>query len=104
MFRWFKRVDSISVHELQVALQKPITLLDVRSPGEYRGGHITKAKNVPLAKLTTYQGNPAEVTYLICQSGMRSQKAAKMLQKRGYQVINVRGGMSQWPGQVRGGK
>lgn len=104
MFKLFKKIDSITVHELQKMVDKPITLLDVRSPGEYRGGHIYKAKNIPLAKLVTYQGNPAEVTYLICQSGMRSQKGAKMLQKRGYQVVNVRGGMNQWTGKVRGGK
>ncbi|MGO1747112.1 rhodanese-like domain-containing protein, partial [Alkalibacterium gilvum] len=37
-------------------------------------------------------------------SGMRSKRAAKVLQKKDYQVINVRGGMNQWNGKVRGGK
>lgn len=41
---------------------------------------------------------------MICQSGMRSRQAAKILTKKGYQVTNVRGGMNQWTGKTVGGK
>ncbi|WP_371259111.1 rhodanese-like domain-containing protein, partial [Streptococcus cristatus] len=36
----------------------------------------------------------------ICHSGVRSKLAAKKLKKKGYDVINVRGGMSAWTGKV----
>lgn len=104
MFGFFNKVPSISTKELQEKLKKSIVLLDVRTPSEYRSGHIAKAKNIPLNKINSYQGSSAETTYVICQSGMRSKRAAKMLQKNGYQVVNVRGGMSQWNGQIQGGK
>ncbi|MCQ9209119.1 rhodanese-like domain-containing protein [Granulicatella seriolae] len=104
MFGFFSTVPSISVNMLQEKLKDKINLLDVRTPDEYRLGHIAKAKNVPLNMLDGYKGSSTEELYVICQSGMRSKKAAKILQKKGYNVVNVRGGMSQWTGQIRGGK
>ncbi|GEK91267.1 rhodanese-like domain-containing protein [Alkalibacterium kapii] len=104
MFNLFKRIPSISTSQLEVELGKKATLLDVRTPGEYRQGHIPGAKNVPLNKVDKYKNNTDETLYVICQSGMRSKRAAKELEKKGYDVINVRGGMSQWKGKVRGGK
>lgn len=104
MFGFLKNsVPSISTKELAERLPKGIEVLDVRTPAEYRGGHIASAKNVPLDKINGYKGKGKEV-YVICQSGMRSKKAAIQLKKNGYDVVNVRGGMSQWTGSVRGGK
>lgn len=104
MFGLFNKIPSISTQELATKVADPITLLDVRTPQEYRTGHISKAQNVPLAKINNYKGTTDQPVYVICQSGMRSKQAAKALQKKGYQVINVRGGMSQWGGKIRGGK
>lgn len=104
MFGLFKSVPSISLSDLQGKLTKSIVLLDVRTPGEYRGGHIGRAKNVPLDRIASYSGKKDEELFVICQSGMRSKRAAKMLQKMGYKVTNVRGGMSQWNGPVLRGK
>lgn len=103
MFGLFNRSKSISTKELEAKLNGKINLLDVRMPGEYRAGHIPGAKNVPLNKIGQYQGQAEEETYVICQSGMRSRKAAGVLKKKGYDVINVRGGMMQWNGKTRGG-
>lgn len=104
MFGFFSKVPSISTKELQEKVKGAITLLDVRSPNEYRSGHIIKASNVPLNKVANYKGKQSETIYVICQSGMRSKKATGILRKNGYEAINVRGGMNQWIGQVRGGK
>ena len=76
----FTKIDSISTSELEAKLREPIQLLDVRTPMEFRRGHIKNAKNV--------------------HSGVRSKLAAKKLKKKGYDVINVRGGMSAWTGKV----
>lgn len=104
MFGLFNRIPSISTTELEEKLNGTIELLDVRTPGEYRSGHIMKAKNVPLDKIMNYAGEKEEPVYVICQSGARSKRAATVLKKKGYDVINVRGGMSLWSGRVKGGK
>lgn len=104
MFGLFQSIPAITIKELEGLLTQNITLLDVRSANEYRGGHIEKAINVPLNKITGYKGTKDKPVYLICQSGMRSKNAAKQLKKMGYTVSNIRGGMNQWTGKIRGGK
>ena len=39
-------------------------------------------------------------TYVICHSGARSKLAAKKLKKRGFDVVNVQGGMHAWRGKI----
>ena len=70
------KTPSISTKELQSRLSKEITLLDVRTPSEYRAGHIPQAINVPLNKIPAYNKSANEV-YVICQSGMRSKMRPK---------------------------
>ncbi|MBO0461596.1 rhodanese-like domain-containing protein [Enterococcus sp. DIV1298c] len=100
----FQFGQSVTTKDLQEKLSGDIQLVDVRSPEEYRGGHIKQAKNVPLYRITNYKGNKQDPVYVICQSGIRSKQAAKELKELGYQAINVRGGMNQWLGQRVGGK
>lgn len=104
MFGLFNRFPNISTNELAGKLDKDLILLDVRTPGEYRGGHIAVAKNVPLNKIADYRQKQEQPIYVICQSGMRSKQAARILKQKGYQVINVTGGMNRWSGPTRGGK
>ncbi|MGX7195999.1 rhodanese-like domain-containing protein [Enterococcus olivae] len=99
----FNSVPSVSTAELSQRLSENISILDVRTPSEYRSGHLPTAKNVPLSKISSYSLKEKQV-YVICQSGMRSRQAAKQLKKKGYEAINVRGGMNQWTGKIRGGK
>ena len=72
----------------------------MRTPTEFRIGHIKNAKNVPLTEIAAYTPATNETLYVICHSGVRSKMAAKKLKKKGYDVINVRGGMSAWAGDV----
>ena len=51
MFHLFTKIDSISTSELEARLTEPIQLLDVRTPTEFRRGHIKNAKNVPLTEI-----------------------------------------------------
>lgn len=104
MFNLFKKSKSISTNELQEKLQQSLTLLDVRTPEEYRSGHIPKAQNVPLSKIQNYKYSGHDEIYVICQSGMRSKQASQILTGKGYDTVNVRGGMNQWRGEIRGGK
>lgn len=100
MFHFFTRIDSISTDELEKRLKSNIQLIDVRMPAEFRRGHIKEAKNVPLSQIGQFSPANKELIYVICHSGMRSKLAAKMLKKKGYDVVNVRGGMSAWTGKM----
>ncbi len=100
MFHLFTKIDSISTSELEQKLKEKIQLLDVRTPSEYRRGHIKGAKNVPLNEIAGYTPATNETLYVICHSGVRSKMAAKKLKKKGYDVVNVQGGMSAWTGKV----
>ena len=93
-------VPNITVDELSEKLKfgkKPL-LLDVRQPDEFRAGHISGAKLVPLNELyRRMQELPkGREIICICDSGSRSRSASKSLAKEGYTVFNVTGGMSAW--------
>ncbi|WLR46368.1 rhodanese-like domain-containing protein [Halobacillus litoralis] len=95
-----KGVQNISVQELQNRLkEKNVQWIDVRTPGEYRANHKKPFKNLPLSNLpkrTSELDRDKEVV-IICQSGMRSMNAAKVLKKQGFsKITNVKGGMSAW--------
>ncbi|MBM7660189.1 rhodanese-related sulfurtransferase [Bacillus mesophilus] len=74
--------------------------IDVRTQMEYKGTHIKGFKNLPLHQLAgeaTKELSKDKEVVVICQSGMRSQKASKVLKKLGFtNVTNVKGGMSAW--------
>ncbi|HMO10677.1 MAG TPA: rhodanese-like domain-containing protein, partial [Actinotalea sp.] len=84
-------------HQLDEVLDTSL-VLDVRSPGEYRRGHLAKALNVPhtevRARLEEIRaeagGRPVRVH---CQSGFRSYLAHRVLMAEGFDSANLSGGM-----------
>ena len=100
MFFLFTKVDNISTLELEEKLKTQIQLIDVRTPGEFHRGHIKNAKNVPLNEIGQFSPIKDEKIYVICQSSARSKLAAKKLKKRGFDVVNVQGGMHAWRGKI----
>jgi rhodanese-related sulfurtransferase len=73
-------------------------LLDVRTPGEYKEGHIQGAELIPLNELAQKAGRIPKnrEVICICHSGNRSSSAARHLVELGYKVSNMRGGMARW--------
>jgi rhodanese-related sulfurtransferase len=73
-------------------------VVDVRSPGEFRGGAYPGARNIPLPELAQHLAElPTEKEIIVyCASGVRSASAAAALKNAGYAVING-GGLSQMP-------
>ncbi|MGT2910782.1 rhodanese-like domain-containing protein [Streptococcus cameli] len=99
------KLKSIDINDLDRVLQDPKSVvLDVRTKEEYQRGHIKGVRNVPLDQIAQFQGVKDQVHYLLCQSGVRSKRAARVLQKKGCQVVNIKGGMSAYTGKVTGGK
>ena len=78
-------------------------LLDVRSPQEYREGHVPGSQNVPLQQLDKVEEvteNKDTVLYVYCHSGARSRQAVSLLKHMGYaNVLNI-GGIAAYSGKV----
>ncbi|MCL4249046.1 MAG: rhodanese-like domain-containing protein [Anaerolineae bacterium] len=73
-------------------------VLDVRTPGEYRQGHIDGAVLIPLDELDRrIQEVPADREILVvCRSGARSGIATSQLRAAGYNAFNLSGGIMSW--------
>lgn len=92
-------MERIKPVEFQALNQKEdITILDVREVEEFQSGHIEGALNAPLSTLDKgyEQLDTSKRYYVICQGGMRSERACQFLETKGFDVVNVEGGMNQW--------
>ena len=92
-------MERIKPADFQVLNQKEdITILDVREVDEFQAGHIEGALNAPLRTLENgyEQLDSSKRYYVICQGGMRSERACQFLETKGFDVVNVEGGMNQW--------
>ena len=80
---------------------KNIQVLDVRTATEFNGGHIKHALQAnwldpkEFADRTQHLDKNLPV-YVYCQAGGRSASAQEALEEKGYKVINLEGGMSNW--------
>ncbi len=72
-------------------LEKGAVIIDVRTVGEFRDGHIKGSKNIPLdgifAKAFEIKSWKKPII-VCCRSGMRSAQAASVLKNNGIEVIN----------------
>ncbi len=73
-------------------------LVDVRTPGEYAGGHVPGAQNVPVETLpagaVTLPKDKVIVVY--CRSGARSARAAGLLRAEGFATVHDLGSIASW--------
>lgn len=84
-----------------LARREPVTILDVRTPGEFAGVRISGSYNVPLdqlpersADLGAAVGGPV---VLVCRSGVRAGRAAQALRGAGLPRLHVMaGGLAAW--------
>ena len=74
------------------------TVVDVREPNEYAGGHVPGAVNIPLSQVPARTGEvPSEGRVLVvCVSGNRSKSATDTLRAAGVDAVSVRGGTKGW--------
>jgi len=71
-------------------------IIDVRTKGEYDGGHINGSVNIPLQSLQQNLNKLKKDKPIItcCASGMRSSSARGILKNKGFEVYNGGGWMS----------
>ena len=102
IFDFFKQPDiNKGVQEYKNAAGA--ALLDVRSPQEYREGHIPGSQNVPLQQLDKVEEvteNKDTVLYVYCHSGARSRQAVSLLKHMGYTNVHNIGGIAAYSGKV----
>ena len=72
------------------------TLLDVRTEGEYRRGHLNGFRNIPLDDLREHldELERDKPVYVNCQTGLRSYLACRLLTQYGFSCSHLSGGYS----------
>lgn len=87
----FGLVPAVNYMEL---VQQGAVILDVRSPSEYKQGHVKKSVNIPLNELSNHIEKLKKDTVIItcCASGMRSASAKGILKSNGFSNVYNGGG------------
>lgn len=78
-------------NNIQEFKEKGAIVIDVRSQGEFAGGHIKGAKNIPLNEIGSKINDIKKLNKPViacCASGMRSSQATSILKQNGIEVIN----------------
>jgi rhodanese-related sulfurtransferase len=80
---------------------KNIQVLDVRTAAEFNGGHIQNALQANWLDQKEFTDRTQHLdknlpVYVYCQAGARSASAQTALEAKGYKVVNLEGGMSNW--------
>lgn len=78
-----------------------LTVIDVRTPGEYAGGHVPGALNIPLDQIRRalpdirHAADRGDVL-VVCASGARSENACRVLADNGIDTATLSGGTGAW--------
>jgi phage shock protein E len=84
-------------NSIQEFKDKGAVIIDVRSQGEFAGGHIKGAKNIPLNEIRNKIDDIKKLNKPViacCASGMRSSQATSILKQNGIEAVNGGGWQS----------
>ena len=96
-----KKITAKEVEEL-INAGKALNIIDVRQADEVTSGKIPNATNIPLNLLEfkVQDLDKSKEYIMVCRSGGRSGRATDFLESRGFNVINMTGGMLAWEGKT----
>ena len=101
--KWNREIDEkdIGLEDLKKLQEEGTMIIDVRSPQEYKEGHIDGAISIPeyeiKRKIENIISDKNKNIVVYCSSGGRSKKAQKQLKKLGYsQVYNLYNGLTNY--------
>ena len=80
-------------------LKKEYNIIDLRTKGAYMKGHIYNAKNIDMNNLTDMPHmylDKNKTYYIYCQTGRTSTDVVNILNKKGYNTINLEGGYNKY--------
>jgi|SRR6478672_8769511 rhodanese-related sulfurtransferase len=91
MFSFLKKLFTKDNSAILLAMEKGAVIIDVRTPNEFRQGHIQGSKNIPVNEIRTKiemirKWNKPVIT--VCLSGGRSAAAKNTLSSAGIEVYN----------------
>ncbi|MDT8346207.1 MAG: rhodanese-like domain-containing protein [Flavobacteriaceae bacterium] len=105
MFGLFKAKTNIKIINCsglkQLLSEKKLQLIDVRTQEEFQSGSIASAINIDVSGSNFNRGieqlDKNALTVVFCRSGMRSKRAANLMQDKGFNnVVNLQGGYLAW--------
>ena len=93
-----RRSISVPAHKAHELLADGAVILDVREHHEWRAGHASGAKPIPLGEVgDSIEQIPCDCTVIVvCRSGHRSAQGVNVLRKAGIDAVNLHGGMHAW--------
>jgi rhodanese-related sulfurtransferase len=85
----------------QLINRRHALIIDIRAPEAFAAGHVPQAKHIALdtlaSKAPQLGRNKATPVVVICQTGLRSQRACATIRTAGYaEVFNLEGGILAW--------
>ena len=102
IFSFFKNIDiNQGINEYKNT--PGAVLVDVRTPQEYKEGHIPESKNVPLQSLADQADKilkKDDVLFVYCRSGSRSKQATHILKQMGYTKVKNIGGILDYKEKI----
>lgn len=80
-------------------------VLDVRTPREFRSGHVPRAQNIEISQLSSrldevrklVEGDTSRPIVVYCAAGVRAAKAKRILLQAGFTRVTNLGGVQDWP-------
>lgn len=87
----------------QAITENNVTIIDVRTPSEYKGGYIKNAQNINVQsgdfKTKMQNFDKEKPIYIYCRSGARSANAARIMEEMGFtEIYDLKGGILSWKG------
>jgi thioredoxin len=99
------QVEEVDGFEMKIKSNPKALLLDVRTSGEFGGGHLPNAKNLDFRspdfaeKIKSLDKSQPVLIY--CLSGGRSAQAAELMRKEGFAVTEMKGGYLKWTTKMK---
>lgn len=96
----FSPAPAVNLKEL---VKNGAVIVDVRTRGEYQGGHVSGSINIPLNELQNSAGrlNKSKPVITCCASGMRSATAKSLLKDLGFTEVHNGGGWTSLNSKLR---
>jgi rhodanese-related sulfurtransferase len=96
-----RNVNEISADSAKRSIENgKATIIDVRTPEEFKEGHISGATNIDYqdkdfeSKISSLDKDKQYILY--CRSGNRSGKALEIMKQKGFNASNLEGGIMKW--------
>lgn len=91
MFEFIKNLLGLGSRvDVKALIQEGAKIIDVRTPSEYKQGHVKGSINLPLQTLSSNLSKlkKEDVIITCCASGMRSGAAKRLLKSNGFQQVH----------------